>query len=398
VTDDGVAGDAVIWINLTDGVLATDAEPALSIEPGGIQDTFANPNAQTTGFPSVDSAPPILMSCFALVGETNVFVKFSEPVSAGATPVGLGDFAYSDGGNPIQLVMPTDPGLRSSAVYIALTNALTVADIQLPHTITPAAGIVDQRGLPMAAAAHNISDLLLGAAFPVWASDGNVGSIKTFNGSKKLENNDIILQIRDTSGLGVTLFYDLDVPDSLKTNGIWLPTAVAGVVATPNTAAKSLAPYYSAGGLHNFRIPSTDLTNGSRLEFVLRLGAEYCTRIINPQDPKTVGMWSFMINDIKRQAGGVTILNNVINASRGEKTKLVYTLSSAGRVTILVSDMKGDIVKILFRGHQSAGDYFAEWDGRNRGDRVVAPGMYFVKIVGPNINQIRKILVVKRAR
>ena len=35
------------------------------------------------------------------------------------------------------------------------------------------------------------------------------------------------------------------------------------------------------------------------------------------------------------------------------------------------------------------------WDGRNRADRVVARGVYFVSIVGPGVNEIRKVLVVK---
>jgi len=50
---------------------------------------------------------------------------------------------------------------------------------------------------------------------------------------------------------------------------------------------------------------------------------------------------------------------------------------------------------VLYRGQRTAGEYSTSWDGRNRGNRVVARGVYFIKIVGPGINEIRKVLVVK---
>jgi flagellar hook assembly protein FlgD len=64
-------------------------------------------------------------------------------------------------------------------------------------------------------------------------------------------------------------------------------------------------------------------------------------------------------------------------------------------VTITVFDLKGDIVNVLYRGQRAAGEYSTTWDGRNRGGRVVARGLYFIKVVGPDVNEIRKVLVVK---
>ncbi|MBA7631244.1 hypothetical protein ES703_38774 [subsurface metagenome] len=60
---------------------------------------------------------------------------------------------------------------------------------------------------------------------------------------------------------------------------------------------------------------------------------------------RRVRPWYFEIHDVIRQRGEVSILNNVINPTR--------------------------------RG------------------RIVARGIYFVKVVGPGINEIRKVMVVK---
>ena len=98
---------------------------------------------------------------------------------------------------------------------------------------------------------------------------------------------------------------------------------------------------------------------------------------------------------LRSQRGEVTILNNVINPEQGDTTRLHYVLENSGTVTVQVFDLKGDIVDILHRGRQNAGEYSTTWDGRNRGGRIVARGVYFIKIVAPGISEVRKVLVVK---
>jgi hypothetical protein len=120
--------------------------------------------------------------------------------------------------------------------------------------------------------------------------------------------------------------------------------------------------------------------------------------VINRADPRTVGTWSFGVQEIRGQRAGVTILNNVIDPRLGEQTRVVYALAQGGPVSIVVADLRGAIVTVLYRGTQEAGEYWASWDGRNRGLRSVAPGMYFIKVVGPGINEIRKVSVVDRSR
>jgi hypothetical protein len=154
--------------------------------------------------------------------------------------------------------------------------------------------------------------------------------------------------------------------------------------------------------LRDYLMPSSDpeIKDGADLQFLFLLdvnGSEWfpLARIDDPLDPRTARPWSWKVRDLRAQRGEVTILNNVINPLRGEKAGLHYVVSDAGSVTITVFDLKGDIVNQLYRGQRSAGEYSTTWDGRNRGGRIVARGLYFIKVVGPDVNEIRKVLVVK---
>jgi hypothetical protein len=217
---------------------------------------------------------------------------------------------------------------------------------------------------------------------------------KQFDGEENLLFQDVTLQAFDSSGGALQIFYDSNVDASVKTNGLWLPVAVPGLVSTANSSATTQGPFASAAPLYDFLLLQGDLSEGD-LEFGFEVGGLYCLRIINPKDPRTVAMWSLSVRNEKPQRASTTILNNVLRPRLGGETTLVYTLPEAGTVTILVSDMKGDIVAVLAREPQSAGEHSVTWDGRNRGTRIVAPGLYYIKIVGPGINEVRKILVAR---
>ena len=77
-------------------------------------------------------------------------------------------------------------------------------------------------------------------------------------------------------------------------------------------------------------------------------------------------------------------------------TTLHYTLAKTGTVTISVYDLAGDLVRVLARNSDVApGDYLQTWDGRTSSGRIVARGVYFIRIVGPGIDEVRKVLVIR---
>jgi flagellar hook assembly protein FlgD len=64
-------------------------------------------------------------------------------------------------------------------------------------------------------------------------------------------------------------------------------------------------------------------------------------------------------------------------------------------VTIQVFNLAGDLVKTIYRGKRSAGDYSTSWDGKNHSGRVVARGIYFIRVVAPGVDEYRKVMVIK---
>jgi hypothetical protein len=256
---------------------------------------------------------------------------------------------------------------------------------------------------------------MLDVVFPVWAADGihtdipvsKSGALKVFDGTGKLLDRDITLEARfNTTSWPAPLdiVFDAAVPASLKPLGFWLPVTMDGL-APADAAARTIAQADLADvdQLRDFTIPASDgkVADGNTIEFLFAddfgfgFGTRYCLRVLDPNDPRTVRPYAFKISDVIRQRNGVTIVENVINPGAGDRTRLSYTLSKSGRVTIQIFSLGGDIVNVLYSGYQAAGDYSASWDGRNRAGRAVARNVYFIKIVAPDIDEIRKVLVVK---
>jgi len=168
------------------------------------------------------------------------------------------------------------------------------------------------------------------------------------------------------------------------------------------------APHTSSPPLFNYRLDRDRFPSNGVFEFFCRLDPAsdlLAARLdILPGAPiptdwfRRVRPFSFGIHGITRQRSGVTILNNVINASRRERVFLDFRLLRAGRVTIQVFTLDGTLVRVLEQGHRPASGnryHRVSWDGTNNAGRPVARGMYFIRIVAPDIDEIRKVMVVR---
>ena len=399
VSDDTVSSDAAIWVNLTDGELTTEAVPVLTVASGAVEDLPGNQNSASVAFASVDVAGPAIITAIAIPGEKAVYLAFSEAVTNGSTSVPASAFSYADAGNSIAGVTVLDiDGTLFSEVLISLGSPIELADIMAPELISVSPGsLIDTGGNNATSIQRRISDLAIGAAEPVWAANGTTvesgtSTARDFDGSESLGLSDVTIQVYHEAGETVEIAYDIVDSPSQKA---WLPERFFGVDIDYNPDAIRLAPSATRDNLSTYIIPSDEFSDDASVEFVLSLGSLVATRIVNPKDPKSLSVWSFSIADIKRQKAGVTILNNVFNPSHGEETIIVYTVPEAGNVSVLVSDMKADLITVLYRGMRTEGEYNAVWDGKNRSGRIVAPGLYFIKVVGPGTNEIRKVLVVR---
>ncbi|MDR2210311.1 MAG: hypothetical protein LBO65_02420, partial [Spirochaetaceae bacterium] len=254
-------------------------------------------------------------------------------------------------------------------------------------------------------------------------SDSTV--IWDFTGKRFLEREDITLQARFGNGLisaippitDIDLVFAFDVPPNYRRGhgetDLWLPKSLStnffNLVPLPyDMFPPPLDHDTFSGQLFTYKFSQSVLHSKSNLEFFFHLNNTppdlFAGRLdIAPGEPipsdwyNRVKPFVFGIHDITRQRGGVTILNNVINSTKREHVFLDYKLDKAGRVTVQVFTLDGNLVKVLVRENQSAKEsyYRVSWDGTNSGGRPVARGMYFIRIVAPDIDEIRKVMVVK---
>jgi flagellar hook assembly protein FlgD len=71
-------------------------------------------------------------------------------------------------------------------------------------------------------------------------------------------------------------------------------------------------------------------------------------------------------------------------------------MPSSGNLNVIVMTLDGNIVKYLQHGRTSKGLHYYRWDGTNKAGNKVARGLYFVRVVGPDIDETRKVMCVKK--
>jgi hypothetical protein len=289
---------------------------------------------------------------------------------------------------------------------------------------------------------------LLNAGNSFWGQQNtDSGIIWAFDGSKFLEAHDITLQIRVNedqlpSVTDLNLYFAPNVPAELRnpsdagirgrtSGGLWLPAPPESITnplfdnplfnisaTRPRPGgtnghllfypALQQTPSSTTGPLFVFNLEG--VTSGVRMDFLIRLEGTSSTvdpylfiaRLDAPAGVVPSDWWrrvrpfSFDIQDVRMQRGGVAILNNVINSDAREVARIRYNLVRPGRVTIQVYTLDGTLVKSIRRNeYRDIGEWDDMWDGTNNGGRAVARGMYFVRVVAPDIDEIREIMVIK---
>ncbi len=88
------------------------------------------------------------------------------------------------------------------------------------------------------------------------------------------------------------------------------------------------------------------------------------------------------------------LLNNYPNPFHRE-TSIAYDVKENQPVTINIYNLKGQLVKTLVNEMKAAGHYNATWNGKDKHDKNVSPGIYLYQMQGKNINITRKMLLMK---
>ncbi|MBP3562382.1 MAG: hypothetical protein J6J67_07775, partial [Treponema sp.] len=121
----------------------------------------------------------------------------------------------------------------------------------------------------------------------------------------------------------------------------------------------------------------------------------FSIRMKDVNDITSLDLWSFKVKSVTNQRGGVTILNNVINATYGEKAIVKINLPQDGNLDVMVMTLDGNIVTYLNHGSTTSGEHYFTWNGTNNAGSKVARGLYFVRVISSTIDETRKIMVVK---
>lgn len=132
----------------------------------------------------------------------------------------------------------------------------------------------------------------------------------------------------------------------------------------------------------------TSYTGASSPIFALRTDS-----ISNP-DITTLDLWSYRLKSFNNQRGGVTILNNVINVHNKEKSVIKVNMTKEGSLKVIIMTLDGNVVKYLENSNNTSGEHMYYWDGTNNKGNAVARGMYFVRVIGENLDETRKIICV----
>lgn len=121
----------------------------------------------------------------------------------------------------------------------------------------------------------------------------------------------------------------------------------------------------------------------------------YAVRLKNPSDFTSIDVWSFTIMESVPQRGGVSIFSNVVNALNRDICTLEVNMPSDGQLRVIVMTLDGNVIKYLENSRQTQGLHYYYWDGTNNAGNPVSRGMYFVRVVGPGIDETRKVMVIK---
>ena len=356
---------------------------------------------------------PNIELTLASAGDNKIYVRFTEPVvDISGSAIDATNFNFSPPGVSIASIVPiTQENGGITEAWFNLSDKLSADDVFSGLLSSVENKVISLIGAIMPAdATHKASDVGLGLMIPVWAkpydgeysaSGGGDDILRDFDGTGDVGNGSITIEATILSDaykdLTAFMYFDVEPDASVMQDGYWLPVEDPLMVPVANTEARKLEPIRVKNSIRDFVIPADDaeIENGADVQFIFQLGDFYCARLTDKEDPRSLTPWQFGITGMVEQAAGVTILNNVINPEKGEKTIINFKLKTSGFVVINVFNLSGDLVDVIQKGEQAPGTYTYTWDGKNRAGNNVGRGVYFIRVVAPEIDEYRKVMIVK---
>ena len=76
-------------------------------------------------------------------------------------------------------------------------------------------------------------------------------------------------------------------------------------------------------------------------------------------------------------------------------TTIRYGLPEEANVSLVIYDVRGQVVQTLESEHQSAGWYDVVWSGETADGKTISTGIYFARLVAGEYSQVIKMLYLK---
>ncbi len=95
-------------------------------------------------------------------------------------------------------------------------------------------------------------------------------------------------------------------------------------------------------------------------------------------------------------AGGEVVLtDNLLRPLSNARTRIDMNIFEIGRLHVAVYTLQGRLIRTVFDQDGTIGTNTAYWDGRTDDGAIVASGVYVLKISGPKLDQMEKVVVIK---
>lgn len=107
------------------------------------------------------------------------------------------------------------------------------------------------------------------------------------------------------------------------------------------------------------------------------------------------GVFEGIISDVPDAGVATTGITSVHPNPFNPETTVAFNLAEAGPVTVTVHGLDGRRVRTLVTGLREAGPQSVSWNGRDDTGRRVASGAWFVRLVGRDAADTRKVMLVK---
>ena len=265
------------------------------------------------------------------------------------------------GGTPIA-VMP-----QSTYTYTATDATGASASLTFTITVTAGADNLDVNGDGQV----NVLDLILVAVFYGTRGDGLPADV----------NADGVVNVQDfaavAAGVEAALLAVAAQAGDIK--------AIAGAPTSFGNLAQHA--WSKKVAYHNVAAALADVKRLAANDVRLGKGVALLSELLH------------LLKEMNAIPGTTALLPNYPNPFNPE-TWIPYHLATDAEVTLTIYDVRGNVVRELMLGHQSAGVYesrhrAAYWDGRNHLGEAVASGLYFYTLTAGDFSATRKMLILK---